>query len=29
MPQGDKTGPRGEGAKTGRQMGGCDCAKYS
>jgi len=27
MPQGDKTGPRGEGAKTGRQMGGCDCAK--
>jgi len=23
MPRGDRTGPRGEGAKTGRQMGYC------
>jgi hypothetical protein len=24
MPQGDRTGPRGQGRKTGRGMGNCD-----
>jgi hypothetical protein len=27
MPQGDKTGPRGQGPKTGRQMGNCEGAQ--
>lgn len=26
MPQGDRTGPRGEGPKTGRQLGECEGA---
>ena len=27
MPNKDKTGPRGEGSKTGRQLGNCKDAK--
>ena len=27
MPQGDKTGPRGQGPKTGRQLGDCEGAQ--
>lgn len=27
MPQGDKTGPRGQGPKTGRQLGDCEDAQ--
>jgi len=27
MPQGNRTGPRGEGSKTGRQLGDCEGAK--
>lgn len=27
MPNKDGTGPRGEGSKTGRQMGNCECAE--
>jgi len=27
MPQGDRTGPRGQGPKTGRQLGDCEDAK--